>query len=52
MEIDLEESKRLKQALNEIIKKHASEELIPLMERDAYLTPEEAIKYGIIDSIK
>lgn len=52
MEIDLEESKRLKQALNEIIKKHASEELLPLMERDAYLTPEDAIKYGIIDSIK
>ena len=52
MEIDLEESKRLKQALNEIVKKHASEELIPLMERDAYLSPEEAIKYGIIDSIK
>ncbi len=52
MEIDLEESKRLKQALNEIVKKHASEELLPLMERDAYLTPEDAIKYGIIDSIK
>ena len=52
MDIDLEESKRLKQALNEIVKKHASEELLPLMERDAYLTPEEAIKYGIIDSIK
>jgi ATP-dependent Clp protease protease subunit len=52
MEIDLEESKRLKQAVNEIVKKHASEELIPLMERDAYLSPEDAIKYGIIDSIK
>ena len=52
MEIDLEESKRLKQALNEIVKKHASEELLPLMERDAYLSPEDAIKYGIIDSIK
>ena len=52
MEIDLEESKRLKQALNEIVKKHASEELIPLMERDVFITPKEAIKYGIIDSIK
>lgn len=52
MEIDLEESKRLKQAINDIVKKHASEELLPLMERDAYLTPEEALKYGIIDSIK
>ena len=52
MEIDLEESKRLKQAMNEIVKKHASEELIPLMERDAYITPEEAVEYGIIDSIK
>ena len=36
MEIDLEESKRLKQALNEIVKKHASEELLPLMESCVY----------------
>lgn len=52
MEIDVAESKRLKQDLNSIIKQHASEELIPLLERDAFLTPEQALEYGIIDEIK
>lgn len=52
MEVDMNECKRLKQILNDIVAKHASSDLIPLMERDAYLTPEEAVKYGIIDQIK
>jgi ATP-dependent Clp protease protease subunit len=52
MEIDVAESRRLKQDLNNIIKQHASEELIPLLERDAFLTPEQALEYGIIDEIK
>jgi ATP-dependent Clp protease protease subunit len=52
MEIDVAESRRLKQDLNSIIKQHASEELIPLLERDAFLTPEHALEYGIIDEIK
>lgn len=52
MEIDVAESRRLKQDLNSIIKQHASEELIPLLERDAFLTPEQALEYGIIDKIK
>lgn len=52
MEIDVAESRRLKQDLNSIIKQHASEELIPLLERDAFLTPEQALEYGIIDEIK
>ena len=52
MEIDIKETKRLKVAINTIIEKHASKELIPLLERDTYFTPEEALTYGIIDSIK
>ena len=52
MEIDVAESRRLKQDLNNIIKQHASEVLIPLLERDAFLTPEQALEYGIIDEIK
>lgn len=52
MEIDVNETKRLKTAINAIIEKHASKDLIPLLERDAYFTPEEALSYGIIDSIK
>lgn len=52
MEIDVAESRRLKQDLNNIIKQHASEALIPLLERDAFLTPEQALEYGIIDEIK
>ena len=52
MEIDVKESKRLKETLNDIVKKHASEELIDKMERDYYLTAEEAKKFNIIDEIK
>lgn len=52
MEIDVAESRRLKQDLNNIIKQHASKDLIPLLERDAFLTPEQALEYGIIDEIK
>ena len=52
MEIDVAESRRLKQDLNNIIKQHASEALIPLLERDAFLTPKQAVEYGIIDEIK
>lgn len=52
MEIDVAETKRLKICLNDIIQKHASKDLIPLLERDAFLTPEQALEYGIIDEIK
>lgn len=52
MEIDVAETKRLKMCLNDIIQKHASKDLIPLLERDAFLTPEQALEYGIIDEIK
>jgi ATP-dependent Clp protease protease subunit len=52
MENDLKEDKRVKESLNKIVKKHASEELVEKMERDYYLTPEEAKKFNIIDEIK
>lgn len=52
MEIDIAENKRLKSCLIDIIKKHASEDLIPLIERDLFLTPSQALEYGIIDEIK
>ena len=52
MEIDVNETKRLKTAINTIIEKHASKDLIPLLERDLFLTPSQALEYGIIDEIK
>lgn len=52
MEIDVNETKRLKTAINAIIEKHASKDLIPLLERDLFLTPSQALEYGIIDEIK
>lgn len=52
MEIDVKESKRIKEALNEIVKKHASEDLVEKMERDYWLSAEEAKKYNVIDEIK
>lgn len=51
MEIDCKEYLRIKEQMNEIVKKHASEELIPMMERDKWLTAEDALKYNIIDKI-
>lgn len=51
MEIDLKEGIRIKNVLNTIVKKHASEELIPMLERDAWLSPEDALKYKIVDKI-
>lgn len=52
MEIDVEEGKRIKKSLNEIVKKHASEKLVPFMERDKWMSPEDALKYNLIDAIK
>lgn len=51
MEIDIKEVLRLKEVLNGIISKHASEELVPFLERDKWMTAEEAKQYNIIDSI-
>lgn len=52
MEIDIKEGKRLKEVLNNIVRKHASGDIIDKMERDYWLSAEEAKKYNIIDEIK
>lgn len=52
MEIGVKEGKRIKEALNEIVKKHASEDLVEKMERDCWLSAEEAKKFNVIDEIK
>lgn len=52
MKIAVEEGDRLKKLLNDIISKHAGEQVIELMERDAWISPEEALKFNLIDEIK
>ena len=52
MEIDVKESKRVKETLNNIVKTHASEELVDKMERDYWLSAEEALQLNVIDVIK
>lgn len=52
MTIELEECQRLKLVLEDIVRKHASSDLIPYMERDKYISVQEALKYNIIDAIK
>ena len=52
MKIDFKESERLKEKLHEIYIKHgASEKIKELMERDCWLTAEQAIELGLIDGI-
>lgn len=51
MKIDLEETIRLKELLNNIVCTHASAKLIGQMERDKWIIPPEAIDYKIIDKI-
>ena len=52
MKIAVEEGDRLKKLLNNIVTKHASEQVVELMERDAWISPEEALKFNLIDEIK
>lgn len=52
MEIDVAESKRVKTSLNNLIKKHASEELLDKIERDYWMSADDALKFNVIDSIK
>lgn len=52
MEIDVAESKRVKVSLNNLIKKHASEELLDKIERDYWMSANDALKFNVIDSIK
>ena len=54
IEIQTNEIKKTKQRLNEIYSKHTGKkisEVASIMERDKYFSPEEAIKFGLIDKI-
>jgi len=54
MEIDLKESLRIKLRLNDIMAKNTSQTLKRIqedMERDYWMTAEDAKKYGLVDSI-
>lgn len=54
MEIDLKETLRLKQRLNEIMAKNTGQPIAKIhedMERDKWLSAEEAKKYGIVDAV-
>lgn len=52
MKIAVDEGDRLKKLLNDIVSKHACEQVVELMERDAWISPEEALKFNLIDKIK
>lgn len=54
MEIDLEESIRIKKQIEEIMAKNTGQPVKKVhedMERDYYMTAEEAKKYGLVDQI-
>lgn len=52
MKIAVEEADRLKKIMNNIVRQHAGDEVVELMERDAWIAPEEALKFNLIDEIK
>lgn len=54
IEIHARESLRLKQRLNEILAQHTGqplEKIVQATERDNFLTPDEALDYGLIDKV-
>src|SRR5688572_31857745 len=54
MEIDLKESLRIKHRLNEIMAKTTGQKVEKIkedMERDYWMTAQEALKYGIVDKV-
>ncbi|HEV2402887.1 MAG TPA: ATP-dependent Clp protease proteolytic subunit [Candidatus Saccharimonadales bacterium] len=54
MEIDLQESLRVKQRLNEIMAQNTGQKIDKIkqdMERDYWMTSEEAKRYGVIDQV-
>jgi ATP-dependent Clp protease protease subunit len=54
MEIDLKESLRIKQRLNEIMAKNTGQTVKKIqadMERDYWMNAEESVKYGVVDKI-
>ena len=52
MKIAVEEGDRLKKLMNDIVIQHAGEQVVELMERDAWISPEEAFNFNLIDEIK
>ena len=54
IEIHTNEIKKTKEKLNDIYSKHTGkklDEIQKVMERDRYFSPEEAIKFGLIDKV-
>ncbi len=54
MEIDLKESLRVKQRLNEIMAANTGQKVQKIkedMERDYWMTAQEALKYGLVDKV-
>ena len=54
IEIQTNEIKKTKEKLNQIYAKHTLnkiEDVEKIIERDKYFSPEEAIKFGLIDKI-
>ena len=54
MEIDLRESLEVKEMLAKILSKNTGQKLAKVktdMERDYWMSPEEALKYGLIDEV-
>ena len=54
MEIDLKESLRLKERLNEIMAANTGQKIAKIktdMERDFWMSAQEAKKYGLVDDV-
>lgn len=54
IDIQAKEVLRLKQLLNEVLAQHTGQDLATVerdTDRDFFMTPEEALKYGIIDEV-
>jgi len=54
MEIDMEETLEVKEMLAKIMAKNTGQKLAKVksdMERDYWMTPDEAVKYGLIDKV-
>jgi len=54
MEIDLKETLELKEMLAKIMAKNTGQKLSKVkadMERDYWMSPQEAVKYGLVDKV-
>lgn len=54
MEIDLQEGLRVKEMIAEILAKNTGQKLAKVkadMERDYWMAPDEAVKYGLVDDV-